>query len=144
MSPLPKRPTSPSNFILYAKIPESCCFPGFFLSLFHQTVSAQEIHVTDNDTLLKEEIYNENRVKVLNFSLKEFDALFFEFFNKKANPNLVLTKVEFYTYTVQIAIFSDRLVALYPDQKEMAAENKKKWFAEKYEDYLLSKATQKK
>ena len=120
------------------------CAIAFFLSLFHQTVSAQEIHVTDNDTLLKEEIYNENRVKVLNFSLKEFDALFFEFFNKKANPYLVLTKVEFYTYTVQIAIFSDRLVALYPDQKEMAAENKKKWFAEKYEDYLLSKATQKK
>ena len=120
------------------------CAIAFFLSLFHQTVSAQEIHVTDNDTLLKEEIYNENRVKVLNFSLKEFDALFFEFFNKKANPNLVLTKVEFYTYTVQIAIFSDRLVALYPDQKEMAAENKKKWFAENYEDYLLSKATQKK
>jgi hypothetical protein len=120
------------------------CAIAFFLSLFHQTVSAQEIHVTDNDTLLKEEIYNENRVKVLNFSLKEFDALFFEFFNKKANPNLVLTKVEFYTYTVQIAIFSDRLVALYPDQKEMAAETKKKWFAEKYEDYLLSKATQKK
>ena len=120
------------------------CAIAFFLSLFHQTVSAQEIHVTDNDTLLKAEIYNENRVKVLNFSLKEFDALFFEFFNKKANPNLVLTKVEFYTYTVQIAIFSDRLVALYPDQKEMAAENKKKWFAEKYEDYLLSKATQKK
>lgn len=120
------------------------CAIAFFLSLFHQTVSAQEIHVTDNDTLLKEEIYNENRVKVLNFSLKEFDALFFEFFNKKANPNLVLTKVEFYTYTVQIAIFSDRLVALYPDQKEMATETKKKWFAEKYEDYLLSKATQKK
>ena len=120
------------------------CAIAFFLSLFHQTVSAQEIHVTDNDTLLKEEIYNENRVKVLNFSLKEFDALFFEFFNKKANPNLVLTKEEFYKYTIQIAIFSDRLVALYPDQKEMATENKKKWFAEKYEDYLLSKATQKK
>jgi len=120
------------------------CAIAFFLSLFHETVSAQEIHETDNDTLLKEEIYNENRVKVLNFSLKEFDALFFEFFNKKANPNLVLTKEEFYKYTVQIAIFSDRLVALYPDQKEMAAENKKKWFAEKYEDYLLSKATQKK
>ena len=116
----------------------------FFLSIFHETLSAQEIHVTDNDTLLKEVIYNENRVKVLNFSLKEFDALFFEFFNKKSNPNLVLTKEEFYKYTIQIAVFSDRLVALYPDQKEMATETKKKWFAEKYEDYLLSKATQKK
>ena len=116
----------------------------FFLSIFYETLSAQEIHVTDNDTLLKEVIYNENRVKVLNFSLKEFDALFFEFFNKKSNPNLVLTKEEFYKYTIQIAVFSDRLVALYPDQKEMATETKKKWFAEKYEDYLLSKATQKK
>jgi hypothetical protein len=28
---------------------------------------------------IKEIIYNENRVKVLNYSLKEFDALFFEF-----------------------------------------------------------------
>ena len=116
----------------------------FFLSIFHETLSAQEIHVSDNDTLLKEVIYNENRVKVLNFSLKEFDALFFEFFDKKSNPNLVLTKEEFYKYTIQIAIFSDRLAALYPDQKEIAAENKKKWFAENYEDYLLSKASQKK
>ena len=94
--------------------------------------------------LLKETIYNENRVKVLNFSLKDFDALFFEFFDKKSEPNLVLTKEEFYKYTIQIAIFSDRLAALYPDQKEIAAESKKKWFAESYEDYLLSKASQKK
>ncbi len=94
--------------------------------------------------LLKETIYNENKVKVLNFSLKQFDALFFEFFDKKSNPNVLLTKEEFYKYTIQIAIFSDRLAALYPDQKEVAAENKKKWFAENYEDYLLSKASQKK
>ena len=100
--------------------------------------------MSTNDILLKETIYNENRVKVLNFSLKEFDALFFEFSDKKSNPNLVLTKEEFYKYTIQIAVFSDRLAALYPDQKEIAAKNKKKWFAENYEDYLLSKASQKK
>lgn len=76
--------------------------------------------------------------------MKEFDRLFFEFSDKKSNPNLVLTKEEFYKYTIQIAIFSDRLAALYPDQKEVAAENKKKWFAENYEDYLLSKASPKK
>lgn len=79
----------------------------------------------------------------MNFSLKEFDALFFEFFDKKSDPNSVLTKEEFYKYTIQIAIFSDRLAALYLDQKEIAAESKKKWFAENYEDYLLSKASQK-
>jgi len=115
-----------------------------FFTFSFWSVNAQEKIVSDNDMLLKETIYNENRVKVLNFSLKDFDALFFEFFDKKSNPNLVLTKEEFYTYTIQIAVFSDRLAALYPDQKEIAAENKKKWFAENYEDYLLSKASQKK
>ena len=108
------------------------------------SVNAQEKTVSGNDMLLKETIYNENRVKVLNFSLKEFDALFFEFFEKKSNPNIVLTKEEFYTYTIQIAVFSDRLAALYPDQKEIAAESKKKWFAENYKDYLVLKASQKK
>ena len=116
----------------------------FFFTFSFWAVNAQEKNVKSNDMLLKEAIYNENRVKVLNFSLKEFDALFFEFFDKKSNPNLVLTKEEFYKYTIQIAIFSDRLAALYPDQKEIAAENKKKWFAENYEDYLLSKTSQKK
>lgn len=116
----------------------------FFFAFSSWTVNAQEKIVNSNDAFLKEAIYNENRVKVLNFSLKEFDALFFEFSDKKSNPNLVLTKEEFYRYTIQIAIFSDRLAALYPDQKEIAAENKKKWFAENYEDYLLSKVSQKK
>lgn len=115
----------------------------FFLLSFW-SVNAQEKKESGNDMLLKETIYNENRVKVLNFSLKEFDALFFDFFDKKSNPNLVLTKDEYYKYTIQIAVFSDRLAALYPDQKEIAAANKKKWFAETYEDYLLSKASQKK
>ncbi|MFV8345918.1 hypothetical protein [Flavobacterium sp. ZB4P13] len=116
----------------------------FFFVFSFWTVNAQGKIANSNDAFLKEAIYNENRVKVLNFSLKEFDALFFEFSDKKSNPNLVLTKEEFYKYTIQIAIFSDRLAALYPDQKEIAAENKKKWFAENYEDYLLSKASQKK
>jgi hypothetical protein len=114
----------------------------FMISL--EPLPAQEKTVNTADALLKVTLYNANKVKVSNFSLKQFDALFFEFFDKKANPNLVLTKEEFYKYTIQIAIFSDRLAALYPDQKEIAAENKKKWFAETYEDYLLSKATQKK
>jgi hypothetical protein len=116
----------------------------FFFTFSFWAVNAQEKIVKSNDMLLKETIYNQNRVKVLNFSMKEFDRLFFEFSDKKSNPNLVLTKEEFYKYTIQIAIFSDRLAALYPDQKEIAAENKKKWFAENYEDYLLSKASQKK
>lgn len=116
----------------------------FFFIASYWTLNAQEKKVMDKDLSLKETIYNENRVKVLNYSLKEFDALFFEFFDKKSNASLVLTKQEFFTYTIQIAIFSDRLAALYPDQKEIAAANKKKWFAEAYEDYLVLKASQKK
>lgn len=116
----------------------------FFFAFSSWALNAQEKNVNSKDMLLKETIYYQNRVKVLNFSLKQFDALFFEFSDKKSNPDLVLTKEEFYKYTIQIAVFSDRLAALYPDQKEIAAENKKKWFAENYEDYLLSKASQKK
>ncbi|MFV8360430.1 hypothetical protein [Flavobacterium sp. LS1P3] len=116
----------------------------FFFTFSFWAVNAQEKNVKSNDMILKEAIYDENRVKVLNFSMKEFDRLFFEFSDKKSDPNLVLKKEEFYKYTIQIAIFSDRLAALYPDQKEVAAENKKKWFAENYEDYLLTKASQKK
>jgi phage/plasmid-associated DNA primase len=94
------------------------------------------------DADLKDKIYKENRAKVLNFSMKDFDRLFFEFSDKKAMTNLILTKEEFYKYTIQIAAFSDRLGVLYPDQKEMAEASKKKWFAESYEDYLFSKQSQ--
>lgn len=100
-------------------------------------------HVS-KDNGLKDSLYNANRVKVLNYSMKDFDALFFEFFQKKANPNLILSKKEFYSFTIKIAAFSDRLASLYPTQKEIAAESKKKWMSESYEDYLLYKASQKK
>jgi hypothetical protein len=48
-----------------------------FFTLSFWSVNAQEKTLSGNDMLLKETIYNENRVKVLNFSLKDFDALFF-------------------------------------------------------------------
>ncbi|TDD76405.1 hypothetical protein [Flavobacterium caseinilyticum] len=115
-----------------------------FFTVSFSSVYAQETKESGNDLLLKETIYKENKIKVLNFSLKEFDALFFEYFDKKSNPGLILTKEEYYKYTIKIAAFSDRLAALYPAEKEIAAANKKKWFAETYEDYLVYKASQKK
>lgn len=117
----------------------SLCFTLSFGAL-----NAQGKKAGSNDDLLKDSIYVANKVKVLNYSLKQFDHLFFEFSEKKSDAKSILTKAEFYNYTIQIAIFSDRLAALYPDQKQIATENKKKWFAESYEDYLLSKASQKK
>ncbi|MFN7099331.1 MAG: hypothetical protein ACK4M4_03000 [Flavobacterium sp.] len=114
------------------------------LLLLVEVANAQEAKAVAPDQLLKESLYSKSRVKVLNFSLKQFDALFFEFFDKKLDPNVLLSKEQFYTYTMQIAAFSERLAKLYPDQKDLAAENKKKWFGENYEDYLLSKAPEKK
>ncbi|WP_123947520.1 hypothetical protein [Flavobacterium reichenbachii] len=76
--------------------------------------------------------------------MKDFDTLFFEYFNRKNDLNITFTKTEFYNYTVQIAAFSDRLSTLYPNQKEVAAQNKEKWLSESYEDYLEYKASQKK
>lgn len=105
---------------------------------------AQTQKISVDDKLLQDSIYKSNKKKVLNFSMKEFDSLFFEFFSKKNDSNVVLTKTEFYNYTVQIATFSDRLAKLYPDQKEVAAKNKEKWLSENYEDYLQYKASQKK
>lgn len=112
--------------------------------LIDNNLHAQTQKLSVDDKLLQDSIYKSNKKKVLNFSMKEFDSLFFEFFSKKNDSNVVLTKTEFYNYTVQIATFSDRLAKLYPDQKEVAAKNKEKWLSENYEDYLQYKASQKK
>ncbi|MBF4514968.1 hypothetical protein IRZ71_01350 [Flavobacterium sp. ANB] len=118
-----------------------------FCSLIVATNSytyAQTKKLSVDDQLLQDSIYKSNKKKVLNFSMKEFDALFFEYFTRKNNPDIMLSKTEFYNYTVQIATFSDRLAKLYPDQKEVAAQNKEKWLAENYEEYLEYKQSQKK
>lgn len=119
----------------------------FFLLLIFSisnTMHAQSKKLSIDDQLLQDSIYKSTKKKVLNFSMKEFDALFFEYFTTKNDANVVLTKTEFYNYTVQIATFSDRLAKLYPEQKEVAAKNKEQWLSESYEEYLQFKASQKK
>lgn len=117
-----------------------------FLSLIFSinTACAQTKKLSVDDQLLQDSIYKSNKKKILNFSMKEFDILFFEFFTRKNDPDVLLTKTEFYNYTVQIATFSDRLAKLYPDQKEVARQNKEQWLSERYEDYLEYKGSQKK
>jgi alpha-N-acetylglucosamine transferase len=116
----------------------------FCMVLFCSVANAQKTIEFGVDAIIKERLYNENKTKVVNFSMKEFDKLFFEFFDMKSKVDQVLTKEQFYTYTMKIAAFSDRLAVLYPKEKEVAAASKKKWFTESYEDYLLSKESQKK
>ena len=112
--------------------------------MINNNAYAQNKKPSVDDRLLQDSIYKSNKKKVLNFSMKDFDSLFFEYFSSKNNPDLVLSKTQFYTYTVQIATFSDRLAKLYPDQKEVAEQNKEKWLSESYEEYLDYKANQKK
>ncbi|MFD2943226.1 hypothetical protein [Flavobacterium notoginsengisoli] len=116
----------------------------FFVFSISENTIAQSKKLSADDQVLQDNLYNSNKKKVMNFSMKDFDKLFFEFFNKKNDPNILLSKNEFYNYTVQIAAFSDRLVKLYPDQKEVAEKNKENWLSENYEDYLEYKASQKK
>ncbi|OXA79819.1 hypothetical protein SAMN05444397_10635 [Flavobacterium aquidurense] len=119
-------------------------FICFLILAINEMTYAQAKKLSVDDRLLQDSIYKSNKKKVLNFSMKEFDALFFEYFNRKNDPKIVFTKTEFYNYTVQIATFSDRLASLYPDQKEIAATNKEKWLSESYEEYLQYKGSQKK
>lgn len=57
-----------------------------FLGLSLEPLNAQEKTTHSNDALLKEALYKENKAKVLNYSMKEFDTLFFEFSGKKQIP----------------------------------------------------------
>lgn len=117
---------------------------SILLLLVVESFHGQNKKLSTEDKIVQDSIYKSTKKKVLNFSMKEFDALFFDFFSKKNNPDVILTKKEFYNYTVQIAAFSDRLSQLYPDQKEVAEKNKETWLSENYEDYLEYKASQKK
>lgn len=116
----------------------------FLIIPISNSMYAQSKKLSIDDQLLQDSIYKSNKKKVLNFSMKEFDALFFEYFKRKNDADIILTKIEFYNYTVQIATFSDRLAKLYPEQKEVAAKNKEQWLSESYEEYLQFKASQKK
>ncbi|MCZ8145131.1 hypothetical protein [Flavobacterium sp.] len=98
---------------------------------------AQE--ASDPDLALKNTLYAQYRKEVLAYDKKKYDDLFFSFFEKQNDPQLILTKEEYYTYTIKIAIYSEKLGMLYKDQKEAAAQTKKEWFDKRYEAYLQSK-----
>ena len=102
-------------------------------------VFAQANIATDPDIIIKEILYKKYRKEVQSYDKNDFDALFFEFFKKQKDKTLTLTQEEFYTYTIKIAIFSEKLGLLYKDQKENAQRTKQEWFDKSYSDYLNSK-----
>jgi hypothetical protein len=100
---------------------------------------AQDKISEDTDAQLKEIIYNKYKKQVLAFDKKDFDNLFFEFFQKQTDSKITLTKEEFYSYTIKIAIYSEKLGLLYKDQKEEAQRAKQEWFDRSYSEYINSK-----
>ncbi len=114
----------------------------FFVLLFSVTAAntfAQQKTAGSEDAPLKETIYKKYKKEVQSYDKKEFDALFFEFFKKQKDQSLTLTKEEFYTYTIKIAIYSEKLGLLYKDQKEEAQKTKQEWYDRSYSEYLNSK-----
>lgn len=99
----------------------------------------QEMKSNDPDLNVKELLYSKYKKEVLSYDKKAFDALFFEFFQKQNDSNLILKKDEFYTYTIKIALYSEKLGMLYKEQKAEAMKSKEDWFSRNYSDYLNSK-----
>ena len=120
------------------KIIQSTFFTLLFFC-FSNTVLGQEKASTDPDAALKEVLYKKYKREAQTYDKKEFDALFFEFFQKQRDEKVTLTKEEFYTYAVKIAAYSEKLGLLYKDQKEEAQRTKQEWLDKKYSDYLQSK-----
>lgn len=114
-------------------------FVSLLFLCLSNTVVAQEKATTDPDGALKETLYKKFKREAQTYDKKAFDALFFEFFQKQKDPSITLTKEEFYTYTVKIAAYSEKLGILYKDQKEEAQRTKKEWLDKSYTDYLRSK-----
>lgn len=110
------------------------CFLYFSGNILAQSTS---VNVADLD--MKEKIYESLKPKVNRFTKKDFDDLFFEFFQKRTSENIILTKEEYYTYTISIAIYSAKLGLLYKDEKATAEKTKQEWFNKNYEEYYNSK-----
>jgi hypothetical protein len=109
-----------------------------YIFLFFSTVIVAQ-NKSDSQ-ILKDSLYQKYRPEVINYSLKQFDELFMEFHQKTgANNNEILSEEQFYTYTVKIAIFSERFAKLYPKEKEEAMKNQQEWLSKTYEDYLKKK-----
>jgi hypothetical protein len=107
------------------------------LFLFTAVTAAQD--KVDPDFEIKDMLYNKYKSEVRAYDRKHFDDLFMEFFEKQATEAPTLTKEEYYTYTIKIAIYSEKYGMLYKKEKDGAQKTKNEWFARMYSDYLASR-----
>lgn len=113
----------------------------YFIFGMSLNVLSQVLNKSSDDNLIKEKIYKNARNQMLRFNKKQFDSLFFDYFQKSSRPDIILSKNEFYNYTVRIGIYSEKLGLLYKDKKNQALKSKKEWLDKNYQDYLNSKKT---
>lgn len=104
------------------------------------TAMAQESTVPDADMPYKLELYAKYKNEVRAFSHKDFEDYFSAYFSS-IGQSRTLTKEEFYTYTVKISIYSEKLGLLYKDRKDEAQKSKADWLGKKYSDYLSTRQT---
>lgn len=124
--------------MIMKKITRLTLFTFLFL-ITTSFVSAQQKVTNDPDIQVKEELYKKYKKEVQRYDKNDFDALFLDFFRKQRDQSLTLTQEEFYTYTIKIAIYSEKLGLLYKDQKAESQKTKQEWFDKSYSDYLNSK-----
>jgi hypothetical protein len=111
----------------------------FAVLFFASTLVYGQSKPTDPDMSIKNSFYKKFKREVLSYSHKEYDALFFDFLSKSNDSKSLLTKEEYYTYTIKIAIYSEKLGLLYKNKKDEANATKQEWFDKNYTEYLTSK-----
>jgi hypothetical protein len=109
------------------------------LNLFGFAGFSQTATAIIEDESMKENLYSQYKNQVRAYTIRDFDALFFAFFTDSKDVAKILTKEEFYTYTIKIAIYSEKQGLLYKAKKDEASNTKEEWFSKNYTDYLATK-----
>ncbi|WP_146185031.1 hypothetical protein [Flavobacterium pallidum] len=110
---------------------------ALFAFFFFAFASAQDPKDPDFD--VKDRLYKKYKNEVRSYDRKDFDDLMMAFFEKQSEESPTLTKEEYYTYTVKIAIYSEKYGLLYKKEKEVAQKTKNEWLARMYSDYMASR-----
>ena len=103
-------------------------------SCFSQTTTS-----TTEDEGVKTTLYSKYKNQVTAYSIKDFGALFFEFFKESKDNSKILRKEQWYTYTIKIASYSEKQGLVYKSKKDEAKNTKQEWFATNNNEYLATK-----
>lgn len=93
-----------------------------------ESACGQNKKLSTEDKILQDSLYKSSKKKVLNFSMKEFDALFFDFFGKKNNPDIILTKQNFINIPFKLQHFLIDLLIYILNKRKLQKKTKKLGF----------------